>query len=298
MISSLSLSHIKLRSSIVLMRLNKPIGILLLLWPTLMALWIAGEGSPNLKVVLIFIMGTIVMRSAGCVINDLADRKFDKEVARTCTRPLVSGVHGGINPFEAKMLFITLLMMGLFLVLQLNINTIALSVIALLLATTYPWMKRFTHFPQGILGLAFGWGIPMAYTALDVSLGLDTWILFLANFCWIIAYDTEYAMADKEDDIKIGVKSAAILFGKYDCWMIGIFQTTALALFAYLGILLDLGLYYYAGIALGFCFFLYHQYLIQNREPKNCFKAFLHNQYVGMVLFLGLWLGYFFDKQL
>lgn len=288
MISNFNLKLIKLNSMISLLRLNKPIGILLLLWPTLIALWIAGQGKPDLKVVGIFIAGVVIMRSAGCVINDLADRKFDKQVARTRGRPLVSHLTGVVTPCEAKILFLILLMIGLFLVLQLNIYTIILSSIAVLLAIGYPFMKRYIYFPQGVLGLAFGWGIPMAYAALNAPMGLDTWVLFLANFCWTVAYDTQYAMVDREDDIKVGVKSTAIFFGSYDCWMIGLFQAGALGLWIALGMILQSGIYYYLGVLGVLRLFFYHQSLIQKKNPDKCFKAFLHNQYVGMALFLGL----------
>lgn len=292
---NLSVSSVKLNSIISLLRLNKPIGILLLLWPTLMALWVAGGAKPSPKIVWIFIAGVVVMRSAGCVINDLSDRKFDQQVARTCNRPLAQNLPGGVTILEAKLLFMLLLMIALFLVLQLNRHTILLSGIGLFLATAYPFMKRYIQFPQAVLGLAFGWGIPMVYAALDVPIRLDTWLLFLANFCWIVAYDTQYAMADREDDIKAGVKSTAILFGRYDCLWIGFFQAIALSLWIGLGIILGLGVCYYVGVLLALCLFVYHQGMLHNKKPDDCFKAFLHNQYVGMVLFMGLCLdGWFF----
>lgn len=282
----------KISSAVALLRLDKPIGIFLLLWPTLMALWIAGEGKPDLTIVCVFIIGTVITRSAGCVINDLMDQKFDKQVARTCSRPLVSGLSENITPFEAKILFVILLILGFGLVTYLNRYTIGLSMVAVLLFTIYPLMKRYTYWPQAVLGLAFSWGIPMAYAALYSSFNKATWMLFLANFCWIMAYDTQYAMADREDDLKAGVKSTAILFGRYDCLMIGVFQVGVLGFMMYLGYLLSLGTLYYLSVLLVLSLFLYHQFLIRYKNAQACLKAFKHNHYVGMSLFMGLVLDY------
>lgn len=270
---------------ISLTRLNKPIGILLLLWPTLIALWIAGKGNPHPFIVFIFIAGVVIMRSAGCVVNDLVDKKFDAEVSRTCHRPLVLG---SVTGFSAKCLFVFLLTLALVLVLQLNTYTIGLSLIAVLVASIYPFMKRYTHWPQVVLGVAFGCGIPMAYAALNAPFGTDTALLCIANFCWIVAYDTQYAMVDRADDIKAGVKSTAVLFGRYDCILVGVFQGLALIFFACLGRFLNMGMYYHIALLVVAALFIYHQYLIKNRMPTQCFKAFKHNHYVGMILFLGV----------
>ena len=271
------------------MRLDKPIGILLLLWPTLMALWIAGQGRPDPVIVFIFIAGVVIMRSAGCVVNDWADQKFDAKVARTRHRPLVSG---SVSETKAKYVFFILLGMALVLALQLNIYTLGLSSIGVLLAVTYPFMKRYTHWPQIVLGVAFGWGIPMAYTALQSPMGIDTVLLGMANLCWIVTYDTQYAMADRDDDIAAGVKSTAVLFGRYDCMMVGIFQGLAFVSFVCLGYVLKLGFYYDIAICCMVALFLYHQFLIKNRTAEQCVRAFKHNNYVGMVLFLGMFFAY------
>jgi 4-hydroxybenzoate polyprenyltransferase len=282
----------KLSSIIALLRLDKPIGIYLLLWPTLMALWIAGNGKPDPSIVCIFILGVVLMRSVGCVINDLADQKFDKAVTRTHSRPLVSDTPGHVRSIEAKVIFCILLALALFLVLQLNNFTLGLSCVALVLAMVYPFMKRYTHWPQIFLGITFSFGIPMAFAALESPIGLSTMLLFLANACWIIAYDTQYAMADREDDLKIGVKSTAILFGKHDLLIIGVFQVITISLLIGLGKLLTVGFYYYFGVLLSVLLFIYHQYLIRNRNPGACLNAFKHNHYVGLVLFMGLIMDY------
>ncbi len=282
----------KLSSIIALLRLDKPIGIYLLLWPTLMALWIAGNGKPDLYIVCIFTMGVILMRSAGCVINDLADQKFDKDVRRTHSRPLVSDMGGHLKPIEAKIIFCVLLLFALLLVSQLNKFTIGLSCIALILSMIYPFMKRYTHWPQVFLGITFSFGIPMAFAALGSPIDLRVGLLFLVNACWIIAYDTQYAMADREDDIKIGVKSTAVLFGKHDRLMIGLFQVVTVSLLIGLGKTLNAGIFYYLGVLLSVLLFLYHQYLIRNRNPEMCLNAFKNNHYVGLVLFVGLVLDY------
>lgn len=283
----------KVNSIIALLRLDKPIGIYLLLWPTLMALWIAGDGKPSPSIVFIFILGVIIMRSAGCVINDLADQKFDKAVKRTHARPLVSDIRGHLRPIEAKIIFCVLLILALLLVSKLNRLTVGLSCIALILAMIYPFMKRYTHWPQVFLGITFSFGIPMAFAALESTIDLRTMLLFLANVCWIVAYDTQYAMADREDDLKIGVKSTAILFGKHDRLIIGLFQGATIGLLIGLGKILTLGLYYYFGVLLSVFLFLYHQYLIKNRNPASCLIAFKHNHYVGLVLFMSLMMDCF-----
>lgn len=279
----------KIKQLALLMRLNKPIGIFLLLWPTLMALWIAGQGHPNPFIVCIFVAGVFVMRSAGCVINDFFDQKFDSKVSRTQKRPLV--LHK-VSPKDAIILFAVLIILAFILVLQLNITTILYSFAALLLATLYPLMKRYTHLPQVVLGAAFAWSIPMAFAALEQPLIPSAWILYAATLLWVVAYDTQYGMVDREDDLKIGVKSTAILFGRLDRIMIILLQLLSLSLFLLLGMHLHFGLYYYAGIIAAALFALYQQNLIKERRPERCFKAFLNNNYLGAALFLGLFLSF------
>jgi len=276
-----------------LMRLDRPIGILLLLWPTLWALWLAGKGHPNPMVVWIFILGTILMRSAGCVMNDLADRDFDGYVERTQFRPLATGE---VHTKEARLLATCLSLIAFVMVLFLNKLTISLSFIALALAMTYPLTKRFIAIPQAYLGMAFGFGIPMAYAALTNTLPLIVWALMAANLFWVIAYDTEYAMVDREDDLKIGIKSSAIFFGRYE--VVAIMACYALML----GILLLIGIWqgflwpYYLGLVSAGGIMLYHYRLIRTRDRNNCFRAFLHNNWVGASVFIGIiassWLKY------
>ncbi len=272
-----------------LIRLDKPIGTLLLLWPTLWGLWIAGEGQPSAKNVLIFVAGVFIMRSAGCIINDIADRDIDKHVARTQRRPLTSG---RIGTREAVGLFITFCSIALLLVLNLNLKAILLSLVGALLAACYPFMKRITHLPQVFLGVAFAWGIPMAFAAQTNSLPLICWWLMLANIFWVIAYDTMYAMADKQDDLKIGVKSTAILFGNNDRTMILMCQIMVIGLLVYIGWSLKLNYYYYMLLALSGVFALFQVSLYFTREPQNCFRAFLNNAWFGGFVFFGFVLAY------
>lgn len=272
-----------------LIRLDKPIGILLLLWPALWALWLAGDGAPRWEVVLVFILGVALMRSAGCAINDYADRHIDGHVTRTCGRPLATGL---VSPREAVWIFVLLSLTAFGLVLLLSWETVLMSVVALLLASLYPFMKRYTHLPQLVLGMAFGWAIPMAYMALTGSLPTITWVLYLAAVVWALIYDTEYAMVDREDDLRIGVKSTAILFGDYDRMIIGILQLLMIVLLVLAGQLAGLGLPYYAGLLLAGLLFMRQQYLIRTRDPGGCFSAFLNNNCVGMVIFFGLLLDY------
>lgn len=282
---NISLTSSKWLNYIRLMRLDKPIGIFLLLWPTLMALFIAGNGKPDPFIVSVFVLGTIIMRSAGCVINDLADYQFDKEVTRTKTRPLAVGV---VSKREALLLFSGLVFLAFLLAMQLNFLTIKVAMAALLLAIIYPFMKRYTHLPQLVLAAAFGSAIPMAFTALTNSLPIESIILFLAMFCWTVAYDTQYAMADKKDDLRIGVKSTAILFGRFDKIIILGMQLLTLLLLVILGNLISTGVTYYFGIIAAIGFAIYQQYLIKDRDPKRCLQAFLNNNYFGLSLFLGL----------
>lgn len=279
----------RLRSYAVLMRLHRPIGILLLLWPTLWALWIAGGGAPDAVIVAIFIAGVVLMRSAGCVINDYADRDFDAHVARTRERPLAQG---RVTPREALALFTVLALIAFCLVLQLNRTTVALSFAALALAVAYPFMKRFTHWPQAFLGVAFGWGIPMAFAAQTGAVPAVAWNVFAANVAWTIAYDTAYAMADRADDVKIGVKSTAILFGRYDRVAIALLHAAALVLLLAAGAHAGLGTLYYVGLAGAAGNAAYQQYLLRSRTPADCMQAFLSNNWFGASVFVGAALNY------
>ncbi|WP_144837383.1 4-hydroxybenzoate octaprenyltransferase [Leclercia adecarboxylata] len=284
-----SLTQNKLLAYHRLMRTDKPIGALLLLWPTLWALWVATPGLPPLWILAVFVAGVWLMRAAGCVVNDYADRKFDGHVKRTANRPLPSG---DVTEKEARTLFVVLILLSFLLVLTLNTMTILLSVAALALAWVYPFMKRYTHLPQVVLGAAFGWSIPMAFAAVSESVPLSCWLMFLANILWAVAYDTQYAMVDRDDDLKIGIKSTAILFGRQDKLIIGILQVAVLGLMVGVGYLNQLNGAFYAAVAAAGVLFIYQQKLIANREREACFKAFLNNNYVGLVLFLGLAVSY------
>lgn len=279
----------KLKQYLLLMRADRPIGSFLLLWPTLWALWLAGEGRPSASIVLIFIAGVFVMRSAGCVINDYADRHIDPDVARTCNRPIAAGL---VQPREALILFAVLCGIALLLVLQLNTLTIKLSVVAVILAASYPFVKRFTNLPQVYLGITFGWSIPMAFAAQSGQLPIVVWLLFLANICWTVAYDTMYAVVDREDDLKIGVMSTAILFGNYDRFIIGLLQLITIVLLVLVGLIFERGSIYYFGLLLASIFFFYQQWLIAGRDPARCLQAFLNNNWFGAVVFVGLALDY------
>lgn len=284
-----SLTQNKLLAYHRLMRTDKPIGALLLLWPTLWALWVATPGLPPLWILAVFVAGVWLMRAAGCVVNDYADRKFDGHVKRTANRPLPSG---DVTEKEARTLFVVLVLLSFLLVLTLNTMTILLSVAALALAWVYPFMKRYTHLPQVVLGAAFGWSIPMAFAAVSESVPLSCWLMFLANILWAVAYDTQYAMVDRDDDLKIGIKSTAILFGRQDKLIIGILQVAVLALMMAIGYLNQLNGAFYGAVAAAGVLFIYQQKLIANREREACFKAFLNNNYVGLVLFVGLAISY------
>lgn len=268
-----------------LARIDKPIGTLLLLWPTLWALWLAGEGRPDPWVLLVFVIGVFLMRSAGCVINDYADRDFDGHVKRTAGRPLASG---RVTEREALLLFAVLAIISFLLVLTLNPLTIIMSFAGIVLAVCYPFMKRFIPIPQFVLGLAFSWSIPMAYAAEANALPPIAWLLFLANLLWTIAYDTEYAMVDRDDDLKLGLKSSAIWFGQRDRQIIGLFQLATLLCMGMVGGLAGLGAVYYAGLMVAGAMFIQQQQMIRGRERELCFKAFLANNQVGMVLFAGI----------
>src|SRR5690606_37408338 len=272
-----------------LMRLDRPIGTLLLLWPTYWALWLAADGLPSLKNFIIFTLGVFLMRAAGCVINDYADRNFDGHVKRTRQRPFAAGK---VTEKEALLLFAVLVTISFILVLFTNRLTILLSVGGLVLASIYPFMKRHTHLPQVVLGAAFSWGIPMAYAAEAGALSEVAWLLFTSNLIWTVAYDTMYAMVDRDDDLKIGVKSTAILFGDADRPIIGGLQLLTLVILGLVGSRADLGYFYFVSIGVMALFFIYQQHLIRDRQRDPCFKAFLNNNWAGLSIFIGLLLHY------
>lgn len=268
-----------------LVRLDRPIGTYLVLWPTLWALWIAAEGRPAPLILGVFVAGVVLMRSAGCAINDFADRHIDPHVSRTRQRPLAAGT---ISSAEALAVFAVLSLLAFLLVLLMNRLTILLSFVAVGLAASYPFMKRVTHLPQAYLGAAFGWAVPMAFAAQTGSVPAASWLLFFATLLWALAYDTMYAIADREDDLKIGVKSAAILFGRFDRLAIGFLQVSMLGTLAWAGLSFGLGLPYYLGLGAAAGFSVYQQIMIRDRDPKLSFNAFLNNNYVGLVIFAGI----------
>jgi 4-hydroxybenzoate polyprenyltransferase len=272
-----------------LMRFDKPIGILLLLWPTLWALWIAGDGSPSLKNVLIFCTGVVLMRAAGCIMNDVADRDFDPRVERTRNRPLASGE---LTVRQALLAFFVVMLLAFGLVLMTNTLTIKLAVAGAVLASTYPFFKRWTHFPQVVLGLAFGWGVPMAFAAENGQVAPIAWLILLINVIWSVIYDTLYAMVDRDDDISIGLKSTAIMFGRHDLLIIRLLKTIMIVLLLLLGLQLQFSWPWFAGVAVAVGLFGRQQYLVRNRNRDACFKAFLNNNLVGLVIFAGLLVSY------
>ena len=272
-----------------LMRLDKPIGILLLLWPTLWALWVAGGGRPSPFIVWIFVLGTVLMRSAGCVINDYADRNFDGHVERTRNRPLAAG---RVRPGEALVLAAVLALVSFLLVLPLNTLTLLLSVPAVFLAGSYPFTKRFLAIPQAYLGIAFGFGIPMAFAACLDAVPVEAWVMLLANIFWAVAYDTEYAMVDRPDDLKIGIKTSAITFGRFDVAAVMLCYAVTLGLLAWVGLHTGRGAAFLAGLAVAAGLMGYHFTLIRGRDRANCFRAFLHNNWVGGAIFAGWALDY------
>lgn len=278
----------KCQGYIQLMRLDKPIGTLLLLWPTLWALFSAQNGVPDLSILMIFLLGVLFMRSAGCVINDYADRHIDGNVKRTAQRPLAIG---RVSENEAKVLFGLLILLSFFLVLNLNVYTIFLSSIAVALAFVYPFMKRYTHLPQFVLGMAFGWSIPMAYGAIQQALPLECWLLFFANLAWTVAYDTQYAMVDRDDDLRIGVKSTAILFAQYDNKIIALLQFITLVLLYTFGQVKNFPEIYNYTLAFTTTLFIFQCKLTKQREREACFKAFLNNNYVGIGIFIAILFG-------
>ena len=272
-----------------LMRLHKPIGIFLLLWPTLWALLIAGNGEPDLEVLLIFVAGVVLMRSAGCVINDYADRFIDRHVERTRDRPLAAK---RVSSAEALFIFVLLCGAAFLLVLLLNPLTVLLSFVGIALATSYPFMKRLTHLPQVYLGVTFGWAIPMVFAAQTNTVPPIAWLIFTATVLWATAYDTMYAMVDRDDDIALGMKSTAILFGDMDRQIIALIQIMLLLCLVMIGRQIEFGMYYYAGIIIAAGLASYQQYLIRYRDREGCFSAFLNNNWFGAVVFLGIYLDY------
>ncbi|HKQ31158.1 MAG TPA: 4-hydroxybenzoate octaprenyltransferase [Burkholderiales bacterium] len=280
----------RVRQYALLMRLHRPIGIFLLLWPTLWGLWFASAGQPHGGVLLVFVLGVVLMRSAGCVVNDYADRNFDPHVERTRERPIAAG---RVSPREALVLFAVLCLSAFALVLTLNRLTILLSVVGAFLAASYPFLKRVTYLPQFYLGAAFGWSIPMAFAAETGTVPALAWVLFVANLCWSVAYDTAYGMVDRDDDARIGVKSTAILFGNGARFAIGAFQAATLICLAAAGVMAECGPLYYAGLAAAAGFALYHRWLMRNGSREAYFKVFLDNNRFGAVVFLGLVLDYY-----
>jgi len=279
----------RLKQYWLLARFDKPIGILILLWPALWALWIASDGKPDKLVLIIICSGVVLMRAAGCVINDYADREFDPLVKRTKQRPIAAG---DVSPKEALILFVILCSFAFILVLQLNLMTILLSFVAAFLAASYPFMKRYTSLPQAYLGIAFGFAVPMSFSAQTNAIPAVAWVMYLVVILWAVVYDTMYAMVDKEDDLKIGIKSTAILFGDKDREILAGLQIIIIALLIVVGKMQNLGGFYYVGVAVAFALSIYQQKLIFNRKRRQCFKAFLNSNYFGMAIFGGLFFHY------
>lgn len=286
---NMKISRPKFYAYLRIMRLHRPIGIYLILWPTLMALWLASEGKPSISNLIIFSLGVVFMRSAGCVINDYADRNVDGHVRRTADRPLVNGE---LSEKEALGLFAGLCATAFLLVLFTNKLTILLSFGAVVLAACYPFMKRYTHLPQVVLGAAFGWSVPMAFAAETGTVPSVVWLIYTAVLLWTVAYDTFYGMVDREEDIKIGVKSTAVLFGEQDRFMTSCLQFMSIFAFNLVGNRFELGLYYDVSLLIAAALFVYQQYLIADRSQEHCFQAFLNNNFVGMVIFFGIVIDY------
>ena len=278
-----------------LIRLDKPIGILLLLWPTLWALWLSSHGHPDWNIVWIFVLGTVLMRSAGCAINDYADRDFDVRVARTRERPLATGQ---IKPIEALMVAVVLILASFALVVQLNPLTVKLSFAAVILAAIYPFTKRFFAMPQAVLGLAFGFGIPMAFAAHTNHVPQAAWILLAANVLWAIAYDTEYAMVDRDDDRKIGIRTSAITFGRHDVAAVMVSHALFLLIMLWIGRLFRPGWHFYLGLAVAAGLVAVQYRMIRERDPANCFRAFQHNNWIGAAIFAGIFASFYFQKHI
>ena len=288
-LKKIKLKYDKFKLYLLLIRLNRPIGIFLLLWPTLWGLWIASEGFPNTKILVVFLFGVFLIRSAGCILNDIIDKDFDKFVARTQNRPLASDK---LSSIEAFIVAISLIFIAFLLVLTTNTLTVQLSFVAVILAGTYPFLKRHTYLPQFFLGLTFGWSIPMAFAATTNSIPKIAWLLLIANILWVVVYDTIYAMIDREDDLKIGIKSTAILFDDADRFIIGLIQSLVLIALIVIGQQASLNTIYYFSLIIGGCLFLYQLYLIRNRDQKKCMQAFLNNNWFGLVIFIGLFINY------
>ena len=282
----------QLHNYVRLMRLDKPIGIWLLLWPTLWALWLAGEGHPNAGVFVIFVVGVVIMRSAGCVLNDYADRHIDPYVERTRMRPIASGA---VSPMEALTLFVALSLIAIGLATLLNRPAQMLALVGALLTIVYPFIKRVISIPQFVLGAAFGWAVPMAFAAQTGAASQLGWLVFGSALIWATVYDTFYAMVDRDDDIKVGVKSTAILFGDADLFVIGGLQGLMLVSLLFVGQMAELGFWYYASVGLAGLLMAYHQWLARERTRDGCFKAFLNNHYIGMIIFIGIVLHYTFN---
>ena len=281
----------QLQNYVQLMRLDKPIGIWLLLWPTLWALWLAGEGQPDPGVFVVFMLGVIVMRSAGCVLNDFADRKIDPYVERTRTRPIASGA---VAPMEALTLFVALALIAIGLAAMLNKPAQLLAVIGAALTVVYPFIKRFVSIPQFVLGAAFGWAVPMAFAAQTGETAQLAWLVFGTALVWAVVYDTFYAMVDRDDDLKVGVKSTAILFGDADLFVIGGLQLLMIIALIFIGNMAELGFWYYSSVAIAAILMAWHQWRARERHPAACFEVFLHNHYIGMIVFIGIVLHYTF----
>jgi 4-hydroxybenzoate polyprenyltransferase len=281
----------RLEEYLRLMRLDRPIGIWLLLWPTLWALWVAGNGRPDPKVLVVFVLGVTVMRSAGCIVNDFADRNVDPHVRRTRERPLAAR---RVTPIEALLLFVGLLAAALWLVTRLDLFTLRLACVGAAITVSYPFLKRFFALPQLYLALAFSWGVPMAFAALLGALPRVTWIMFVATIIWVTVYDTLYAMVDREDDLKIGVQSSAIVFADMDRIIVGVLQLMMLLALLLMGRSLHFGWAYLAALGAAATFFVYQQWLIRARDPDACLRAFLNNHYVGMSIFIGIVLEYIY----
>jgi 4-hydroxybenzoate polyprenyltransferase len=285
----------QLRNYGKLMRVDKPIGVWLLLWPTLWALWIAGEGHPDQGLFAVFVFGVFIMRSAGCVLNDYVDRKIDPYVERTRTRPIASGA---VAPMEALVLFVALSLIAVGLATMLNRPARMLAIVGAVLTIAYPFIKRVVSIPQFVLGAAFGWAVPMAFAAQTGSTPELAWLIFGAAVVWAVIYDTFYAMVDREDDKKIGVKSTAILFGEVDLFVIAGLQIVMLAALTFIGLRAELGFWYYLSVSGAAGLMAYHQWLARDRQPAGCFKAFLHNHTIGLVVFVGIVLHYAFNPAL
>lgn len=282
----------QLRNYGKLMRIDKPIGIWLLLWPTLWALWLAGEGHPNPDWFVVFVLGVFVMRSAGCVLNDYVDREIDPYVERTRSRPIASGA---VAPSEALILFIALALIAIGLATLLNRPAQLLAIVAAALTIAYPFIKRYISIPQFVLGAAFGWAVPMVFAAQTGETSQLAWLVFGTALIWAVIYDTFYAMVDREDDKKLGVKSTALLFGDVDLFVVAGLQILMLAALLFVGLRAGLGFWYYASVAIAGGLMTYHQWLARDRQPAGCFAAFLHNHFIGLVIFIGIVLHYAFN---